>query len=136
MPIASAEKTGFMSARNAARMGRTFGKGYRKLAESRVWYNHYSALIYAASPASTRGMLLSVSWAGTNTSAVRLNSNNNNVKLYMGDNPETGKHELWFGMIGVDGSASEFIIAIDSEIDWNSGTTDILPSYLSAVTIS
>lgn len=85
-------------------MGRNFSKGYWKLAESKVWYNHYGALIYGASPASTRGVLLAVCWAGIDYSANRLSGFNGNVRLYIGDNPDTGNHELWLGLTGEDGT--------------------------------
>ena len=136
MPIATALVRGLMSTNDRRRMGRNYSKGYTKLAESNVWYNHYGALIYAASPASTRGVLLSVSWAGTNYSIVRLCGANNNVKIYIGDNPDTGNHELWLGLIGTDGVASEFIIRDGTNIDMSSGTSDTLPSYLENIVYS
>lgn len=136
MPVASAEKSGLMSALNCRRMGRNFTKGYRRLAESPVWYNHYGALIYAASPASTDGVMISISWRGTSFSATKINGSNNNVKLYIGDNPNTGNHELWLGMTGSDGIASELIVNDGANLDWDSTTVDSLPSYLSEVSIS
>ena len=133
---ATVSKKGLMSTGDKRRMGRNYIKGYTKLAESKVWYNHYGALIYAASPASTRGVLLFVSWAGTNYSIARLCGVNNNVKIYIGDNPDTGNHELWLGLTGEDGMASEFIIKDGTNIDVNSGTYDTLPSYLENVVYS
>ena len=110
-------------------MGRNFSKGYWKLAESKVWYNHYGALIYGASPASARGVLLAVSWAGINYSVSKLCGVNGYVRLYMGDNPDTGNHELWLGLTGEDGTSSEFIIKDGTTIEWDSEKKDILPSY-------
>lgn len=134
--VATPEKNGLMSISNYRRMGRNFTKGYRKLAESSVWYNHYGALIYAASPASTDGVMISICWRGSAFSATRISGSNNNVRLYTGDNPNTGNHELWLGMTGNDGSASELIIKDGTNIDWNSTTVDSLPAYLSEISIS
>lgn len=136
MPLANADNKGLMSISNYRRMGRNFTEGYRKLAESSVWYNHYSALIYAASPASTNGVMISISWRGTAFSATKINGSNNNVRLYTGDNPNTGNHELWLGMTGSDGIASELIVNDGGNLDWDSTTVDSLPSYLSEVSIS
>lgn len=85
LPLASAGGNGLMSRSNYRRMGRNFTKGYRKLAESPVWYNHYGALIYATSPASANGIMIAISWRGTAFSATKINGSNNNVKLYIGD---------------------------------------------------
>lgn len=136
LPLANANNKGLMSISNYRRMGRNFTKGYRKLAESSVWYNHYGALIYAASPASTDGVMISICWRGSAFSATRISGSNNNVRLYTGDNPNTGNHELWLGMTGSDGTASELIIKDGTNIDWNSTTVDSLPAYLSEISIS
>lgn len=136
LPLANADNKGLMSISNYRRMGRNFTKGYRKLAESSVWYNHYGALIYAASPISTNGVMISISWRGSTFSATRINGSNNNVRLYTGDNPNTGNHELWLGMTGSDGAASELIIRNAANLDWNSTTVDSLPAYLSEISIS
>lgn len=137
LPVATAEKNGLMSIKNYRRMGRLFSKGYYKLAESSVWYYHYNAFIYGASPASSDGVLIAINWRGTNYSATRINGINAKVKLFTGDNPDTGKHELWLGLIGVDGLGSEFIIREDgTAADMKSGTFNTLPSYLSEIVIS
>lgn len=136
LPLATDKNKGLMSKEDKVRMGRIFRKGYCKLAESSVWYNHYSALIYGASPASSNGVLIAIDWRGTHYSATRLNGVNGNVKLFTGDNPNTEKHELWLGLTENDGDGSEFIIRAAPTIDWNSGTTETLPSYLSEITIS
>ncbi len=136
LPVATAEKNGLMSIRNYRRMGRSFSKGYYKLAESSVWYYHYNAFIYGASPASTDGVLIAINWSGPTYSATRINGINAKVKLFTGDNPDTGKHELWLGLIGVDGVASEFIIRDGTAVDMNSGKFNTLPSYLSEIVIS
>ena len=117
-------------------MGRNFSKGYWKLAESNVWYNHYGALIYGASPASAKGVLLAVCWAGINYSANRLSGINENVRLYIGDNPDTGNHELWLGLTGEDGTSSEFIVKDGTIIDWGAVKVESLPSYLNEMSIS
>lgn len=136
LPLATAGGNGLMSISDKRRMGRNFSKGYWKLAESKVWYNHYGALIYGASPASARGVLLAVSWAGINYSVSKLCGVNGYVRLYMGDNPDTGNHELWLGLTGEDGASSEFIIKDGTTIEWDSEKKDILPSYLSEIPIS
>lgn len=136
LPLATDKNKGLMSKEDKVRMGRIFRKGYCKLAESSVWYNHYSALIYGASPASSNGVLIAIDWRGIHYSATRLNGVNGNVKLFTGDNPNTEKHELWLGLTENDGDGSEFIIRATPTIDWNSGTTETLPSYLSEITIS
>lgn len=136
LPLATAGGNGLMSISDKRRMGRNFSKGYWKLAESKVWYNHYGALIYGASPASARGVLLAVSWAGINYSVSKLCGVNGYVRLYMGDNPDTGNHELWLGLTGEDGTSSEFIIKDGTTIEWDSEKKDILPSYLSEIPIS
>lgn len=134
--MATPEKNGLMSISDKRRMGRNFSKGYWKLAESKVWYNHYGALIYGTSPASARGVLLAVSWSGTNYSANRLSGFNGNVRLYIGDNPDTGNHELWLGLTGEDGTSSEFIIKDGTIIDWGAVKVESLPSYLNEMSIS
>ena len=136
LPLATAGGNGLMSISDKRRMGRNFSNGYWKLAESKVWYNHYGALIYGASPASARGVLLAVSWAGINYSVSKLCGVNGYVRLYMGDNPDTGNHELWLGLTGEDGTSSEFIIKDGTTIEWDSEKKDILPSYLSEIPIS
>lgn len=136
LPLATAGKNGLMSISDKRRMGRNFSKGYWKLAESKVWYNHYGALIYGASPASTRGVLLAVCWAGIDYSANRLSGFNGNVRLYIGDNPDTGNHELWLGLTGEDGTSSEFIIKDGTIIDWGAVKVESLPSYLNEMSIS
>lgn len=136
LPLATAGGNGLMSISDKRRMGRNFSKGYWKLAESKVWYNHYGALIYGASPASARGVLLAVSWAGINYSVSKLCGVNGYVRLYMGDNPDTGNHELWLGLTGEDGTSSEFIIKDGTTIEWDSEKKDILLSYLSEIPIS
>lgn len=136
LPLATAGGNGLMSISDKRRMGRNFSKGYWKLAESKVWYNHYGALIYGASPAYDRGVLLAVSWAGINYSVSKLCGVNAYVRLYMGDNPDTGNHELWLGLTGEDGTSSEFIIKDGTTIEWDSEKKDILPSYLSEIPIS
>ena len=136
IPLATAGKNGLMSISDKRRMGRNFSKGYWKLAESKVWYNHYGALIYGASPASTRGVLLAVCWAGIDYSANRLSGFNGNVRLYIGDNPDTGNHELWLGLTGEDGTSSEFIVKDGTIIDWGAVKVESLPSYLNEMSIS
>lgn len=136
IPFATNNANGLMSISDKRRMGRNFSKGYWKLAESKVWYNHYGALIYGASPASTRGVLLAVCWDGIDYSANRLSGFNGNVRLYIGDNPDTGNHELWLGLTGEDGTSSEFIVKDGTIIDWGAVKVESLPSYLNEMSIS
>ena len=136
LPLATAGKNGLMSISDKRRMGRNFSKGYWKLAESNVWYNHYGALIYGASPASANGVLLAVCWTGINYSANILSGFNKNVRLYIGDNPDTGNHELWLGLTGEDGTSSEFIVKDGTIIDWGAVKVESLPSYLNEMSIS
>ena len=53
----------------------------------------------------------------------------------MGDNPDTGNHELWLGLTGEDGTSSEFIIKDGTTIEWDSEKKDIILSYLSEIPI-
>lgn len=136
LPLVSENNNGLMSIGNYRRMGRNFRKGYSRLAYSNNWYNHYGALVYGASPASSSGVMISISWRGTTSSATRISGLNNNVRLYTGDNPNTGNHELWLGMTGSDGNASELIVKDGTGLDWDSTPVDSLPSYLSELSIS
>lgn len=45
-------------------------------------------------------------------------------------------HELWLGLIGLDGDGSEFIIQSRESIDLDSKTVETLPSYLKVIPIS
>ena len=104
---ATGNKSGLMSVEDKKRLGRRFFKGYTKLVESKYWYNHYVALIFGASPASNLGSLIAIDWKGDEPiSVTRFLGNNDNVKLYLGRNPETNMHELWLGLIGLDGDGS------------------------------
>ena len=135
--VANAEKNGLMSVEDKKRLGRRFFKGYTKLVESKYWYNHYVALIYGASPASNLGSLIAIDWKGNELiSVTRFFGNNDNVKLYLGSNPETNMYELWLGLIGLDGDGSEFIIQSRESIDLDSKTVETLPSYLKVISIS
>lgn len=126
-----------MSVEDKKRLGRRFFKGYTKLVESKYWYNHYVALIFGASPASNLGSLIAIDWKGDEPiSVTRFLGNNDNVKLYLGRNPETNMHELWLGLIGLDGDGSEFIIQSRESIDLDSKTVETLPSYLKVIPIS
>lgn len=134
---ANAEKNGLMSVEDKKRLGRRFFKGYTKLVESKYWYNHYVALIFGASPASNLGSLIAIDWKGNELiSVTRFFGNNDNVKLYLGSNPETNMYELWLGLIGLDGDGSEFIIQSRESIDLDSKTVETLPSYLKVISIS
>lgn len=135
--VANAEKNGLMSVEDKKRLGRRFFKGYTKLVESKYWYNHYVALIFGASPASNLGSLIAIDWKGNELiSVTRFFGNNDNVKLYLGSNPETNMYELWLGLIGLDGDGSEFIIQSRESIDLDSKTVETLPSYLKVISIS
>ena len=126
-----------MSVEDKKRLGRRFFKGYTKLVESKYWYNHYVALIFGASPASNLGSLIAIDWKGNELiSVTRFFGNNDNVKLYLGSNPETNMYELWLGLIGLDGDGSEFIIQSRESIDLDSKTVETLPSYLIVISIS
>ena len=126
-----------MSVEDKKRLGRRFFKGYTKLVESKYWYNHYVALIFGASPASNLGSLIAIDWKGDEPiSVTRFLGNNDNVKLYLGRNPETNMHELWLGLIGLDGDGSEFIIQSRESIVLDSKTVETLPSYLKVIPIS
>ena len=126
-----------MSVEDKKRLGRRFFKGYTKLVESKYWYNHYVALIFGASPASNLGTLIAIDWKGNELiSVTRFFGNNDNVKLYLGSNPETNMYELWLGLIGLDGDGSEFIIQSRESIDLDSKTVETLPSYLKVISIS
>lgn len=126
-----------MSVEDKKRLGRRFFKGYTKLVESKYWYNHYVALIFGASPASNLGSLIAIDWKGNELiSVTRFFGNNDNVKLYLGSNPETNMYELWLGLIGLDGDGSEFIIQSRESIDLDSKTVETLPSYLKVISIS
>ena len=126
-----------MSVEDKKRLGRRFFKGYTKLVESKYWYNHYVALIFGASPASNLGSLIAIDWKGNELiSVTRFFGNNDNVKLYLGSNPETNMYELWLGLIGLDGDGSEFIIQSRESIDLDSKTVETLPSYLKVIPIS
>lgn len=134
---ATGNKSGLMSVEDKKRLGRRFFKGYTKLVESKYWYNHYVALIFGASPASNLGSLIAIDWKGDELiSVTRFLGNNDNVKLYLGRNPETNMHELWLGLIGLDGDGSEFIIQSRESIDLDSKTVETLPSYLKVIPIS
>lgn len=134
---ATGNKSGLMSVKDKKRLGRRFFKGYTKLVESKYWYNHYVALIFGASPASNLGSLIAIDWKGDEPiSVTRFLGNNDNVKLYLGRNPETNMHELWLGLIGLDGDGSEFIIQSRESIDLDSKTVETLPSYLKVIPIS
>ena len=134
---ATSNKSGLMSVEDKKRLGRRFFKGYTKLVESKYWYNHYVALIFGASPASNLGSLIAIDWKGDEPiSVTRFLGNNDNVKLYLGRNPETNMHELWLGLIGLDGDGSEFIIQSRESIDLDSKTVETLPSYLKVIPIS
>lgn len=134
---ATGNKSGLMSVEDKKRLGRRFFKGYTKLVESKYWYNHYVALIFGASPASNLGSLIAIDWKGDEPiSVTRFLGNNDNVKLYLGRNPETNMHELWLGLIGLDGDGSEFIIQSRESIDLDSKTVETLPSYLKVIPIS
>ena len=126
-----------MSVEDKKRLGRRFFKGYTNLVESKYWYNHYVALIFGASPASNLGSLIAIDWKGNELiSVTRFLGNNDNVKLYLGSNPETNMYELWLGLIGLDGDGSEFIIQSRESIDLDSKTVETLPSYLKVISIS
>lgn len=126
-----------MSINDKKRMGRRFTKGFKKLVESKVWYNHYVAFIFGASPASEKGVLLAVEWSGRNNiNVTRIVGSSSKVKLYLGSNPETNTYELWIGFVGTDGQGSEFIIQSIENIDLYGETVKTLPSYLSEVPIS
>ena len=126
-----------MSVKDKKRLGRRFFKGYTKLVETKYWYNHYVALIFGASPASNLGSLIAIDWKGNELiSVTRFFGNNDNVKLYLGRNPETNMYELWLGLIGLDGDGSEFIIQSRESIDLDSKTVETLPSYLKVISIS
>ena len=126
-----------MSVEDKKRLGRRFFKGYTKLVESKYWYNHYVGLIFGASPASNLGSLIAIDWKGNELiSVTRFFGNNDNVKLYLGSNPETNMYELWLGLIGLDGDGSEFIIQSRESIDLDSKTVETLPSYLKVISIS
>ena len=134
---ATGNKSGLMSVEDKKRLGRRFFKGYTKLVESKYWYNHYVALIFGASPASNLGSLIAIDWKGNELiSVTRFFGNNDNVKLYLGSNPETNMYELWLGLIGLDGDGSEFIIQSRESIDLDSKTVETLPSYLKVISIS
>ena len=134
---ATGNKSGLMSVQDKKRLGRRFFKGYTKLVESKYWYNHYVALIFGASPASNLGSLIAIDWKGNELiSVTRFFGNNDNVKLYLGSNPETNMYELWLGLIGLDGDGSEFIIQSRESIDLDSKTVETLPSYLKVISIS
>ena len=134
---ATGNKSGLMSVEDKKRLGRRFFKGYTKLVESKYWYNHYVALIFGASPASNLGSLIAIDWKGNELiSVTRFFGNNDNVKLYLGSNPETNMYELWLGLIGLDGDGSEFIIQSRESIDLDSKTVETLPSYLKVIPIS
>ena len=134
---ATSNKSGLMSVEDKKRLGRRFFKGYTKLVESKYWYNHYVALIFGASPASNLGSLIAIDWKGNELiSVTRFFGNNDNVKLYLGCNPETNMYELWLGLIGLDGDGSEFIIQSRESIDLDSKTVEALPSYLKVISIS
>jgi len=134
---ATGNKSGLMSVGDKKRLGRRFFKGYTKLVESKYWYNHYVALIFGASPASNLGSLIAIDWKGNELiSVTRFFGNNDNVKLYLGSNPETNMYELWLGLIGLDGDGSEFIIQSRESIDLDSKTVETLPSYLKVISIS
>ena len=134
---ATGNKSGLMSVEDKKRLGRRFFKGYTKLVESKYWYNHYVALIFGASPASNLGSLIAIDWKGNELiSVTRFFGNNDNVKLYLGCNPETNMYELWLGLIGLDGDGSEFIIQSRESIDLDSKTVETLPSYLKVISIS
>ena len=76
-------------------------------------------------------------WKGNELiSVTRFFGNNDNVKLYLGSNPETNMYELWLGLIGLDGDGSEFIIQSRESIDLDSKTVETLPSYLKVISIS
>ena len=137
LPVASAEKNGFMSVNNYMRMGRNFEKGYRKLVSTSLWYLHYSAFIYTASPASNLGALTYIDWKGEVYSAKLISGDTGNIKLYTGLNPDTNRHELWIGLLGSDGIGSEFIVNMNrNDIEWDSKTIPVLPSYLSVISLS
>ena len=134
---ATGNKSGLMSVEDKKRLGRRFFKGYTKLVESKYWYNHYVALIFGASPASNLGSLIAIDWKGNELiSVTRFFGNDDNVKLYLGSNPETNMYELWLGLIGLDGDGSEFIIQSRESIDLDSKTVETLPSYLKVISIS
>ena len=134
---ATGNKSGLMSVEDKKILGRRFFKGYTKLVESKYWYNHYVALIFGASPASNLGSLIAIDWKGNELiSVTRFFGNNDNVKLYLGSNPETNMYELWLGLIGLDGDGSEFIIQSRESIDLDSKTVETLPSYLKVISIS
>ena len=134
---ATGNKSGLMSVEDKKRLGRRFFKGYTKLVESKYWYNHYVALIFGASPAANLGSLIAIDWKGNELiSVTRFFGNNDNVKLYLGSNPETNMYELWLGLIGLDGDGSEFIIQSRESIDLDSKTVETLPSYLKVISIS
>lgn len=94
-------------------------------------------MIFGASPASNLGSLIAIDWKGNELiSVTRFFGNNDNVKLYLGSNPETNMYELWLGLIGLDGDGSEFIIQSRESIDLDSKTVETLPSYLKVISIS
>ena len=137
LPNATGNNDGLMSINDKKRMGRRFTKGFKKLVESEVWYNHYVAFIFGASPASEEGVLLAVEWRGRNNiNVTRIVGSSSKVKLYLGSNPETDTYELWIGFVGTDGQGAEFIIQSIENIDLYGETVETLPSYLSEVPIS
>lgn len=94
-------------------------------------------IVFGASPASNLGSLIAIDWKGNELiSVTRFFGNNDNVKLYLGSNPETNMYELWLGLIGLDGDGSEFIIQSRESIDLDSKTVETLPSYLKVISIS
>lgn len=137
LPNATGNNDGLMSINDKKRMGRRFTKGFKKLVESKVWYNHYVAFIFGASPASEKGVLLAVEWSGRNNiNVTRIVGSSSKVKLYLGSNPETDTYELWIGFVGTDAQGSEFIIQSLENIDLYGETAETLPPYLSEVPIS
>lgn len=57
------------------------------------------------------------------------------MKLYTGVNPVDNKNELWLGLLGSDGGARSMILKNYGN-DVSSLSKDILPSYLSEISIS
>lgn len=109
---------------------------YYRLAINKNWYSPYSSLISASSPLSGFSCIIAITWKSNDYySAKIIVGSLHNVKLYTGVNPVDNKNELWLGLLGSDGDARSMILKNYGN-DVSILSEDILPSYLSEISIS
>lgn len=136
--VATAEKNGLMPRSLFDDLTKYYNGApkYHRLAINKNWYSPYSSLISASSPLSGLSCIIAITWKSSNYYSAKIIAGSlQYVKLYTGINPVDNKNELWLGLLGSDGDARSMILKNYGN-DVSSLSEDILPSYLSEISIS